>query len=243
MWGSRTKKIHAAVFFIFYTSIFSFFFLFGLLNVFYWTNTFNYFVIKYDFFFCFFKIQVQYFRIYWYGALLTFLVKLPIFPFHIWLPEAHVEAPTIGSVILASILLKIGVYAVIRFLLPFYEYYAHWEFLGVYEIDVHFLRLVLWLSLIYCSIMVLAQVDLKKIIAYSSIIHMSLSMIGLMSATLFGVYGGCLMIFAHAFSSSGLFFVVGMLYTRFGTRLLKYYSGVHIIAPKLSFFAFFFFLI
>lgn len=88
----------------------------------------------------------------------------------------------------------------------------------------------------------MSQVDFKKIIAYSSVIHMSLGMLGLTTGSVFGVYGGYLMIFAHAFSAAGLFFVAGMLYSRFGTRLLKYYSGVHIIAPKLSFFAFFFFL-
>lgn len=242
IWGNRIKKIHAAVFFIFYTSIFSFFFLFGLLCVFYWTNSFNFFVIKYEFFSHYYKIQVQYFRVYWWCALITFIVKLPIFPFHIWLPEAHVEAPTVGSVILASILLKIGVYAIMRFLLPFYHYYAHWTFLGIYEEDLDLLRTILWLSLIYCSIIVLSQVDFKKIIAYSSIIHMSLGMLGLITGSVYGVYGGYLMIFAHAFSAAGLFFVAGMLYSRFGTRLLKYYSGVHLIAPKLSFFAFFFFL-
>lgn len=242
IWGNRLRRTHAAVFFFMYTSILSFLFLIALLFIYYWLHTFDYLYIKHYLFSHIFEINQTQFQLFWLLSIVAFFAKLPIFPFHIWLPEAHVEAPTIGSVILASILLKVGAYAIIRFLLPFY---LAWDISLFGKSFVKYLaviKVLLWVSFLYSTLIVVSQVDLKKIIAYSSIIHMSLCMIGFFSKSIYGVYGGYLMLFAHGFSSAGLFFIAGMLYSRFGTRLLKYYSGVHLIAPKLSFFAFFFFL-
>jgi len=242
IFGNRLRKVHAAVFFIMYTSVLSFFFLLLLLILYYWLGTFDYFLIRSELFVYYFQIMSNKFDVFWCLAIIAFFAKLPIFPFHIWLPEAHVEAPTIGSVILASILLKVGAYAIIRFVLPFANL-SKYRFFGIS--NIHYLVIVktlLWISLFYSTVIVISQVDLKKIIAYSSIIHMSLGMLGFFSHTVYGAYGGYLMLFAHGFSSAGLFFIAGMLYSRFGTRLLKYYSGIHTVAPRLSFFAFFFFL-
>jgi NADH:ubiquinone oxidoreductase subunit 4 (subunit M) len=225
-----------------YTSVLSFILFIALLFIYYWLNTFDYLVIKHYIVLHAFQIDTLHFQLFWTLSIIAFFAKLPIFPFHIWLPEAHVEAPTVGSVILASILLKIGAYAIIRFLLPFQDLVLYNGFSVADGKCFVLIKLILWISLLYTTIIIVSQVDLKKIIAYSSIIHMSLSMIGFFSQSTYGVHGGYLMLFAHGFSSAGLFFIAGMLYSRFGTRLLKYYSGLHLVARYLSFFAVFFFL-
>ena len=143
------------------------------------------------------------------------------------MPEAHAEAPTIGSVILASLLLKLGGYGVIKFLL-----------LGFTIITTqYFISFCLTLGLIssvYASFLAVRQIDLKKIVAYSSIAHMSFTLLGLFSQTLSGISGAVVLMIAHGFVSAALFFLVGMLYYRVHTRLIKYYSGLIILCPQLA---------
>lgn len=157
---------------------------------------------------------------------LGFAVKVPIIPVHIWLPEAHVEAPTPGSVILAGILLKLGSYAMIRLLLGF-----------IYNIsyDVVFFVLVLALvGFLYASMVALSQIDIKKIIAYSSVAHMNFSLFGFLSYSLVGVTGMFFLMFGHAITSGALFLGVGVLYDRYKTRLLFYYNSLVIFMPLFS---------
>jgi NADH-quinone oxidoreductase subunit M len=141
-----------------------------------------------------------------------------MFPFHIWLPEAHVEAPTTGSVLLAGVLLKLGVYGFMR---------VH---LGIcYEASLYFSPLILTLSclgVLLASFAAISQSDLKRLIAYSSVAHMNMLTMGIFSFQLEGLNGAILQCVSHAFVSSGLFFMVGSLYDRYHTKVIYYYGGL-----------------
>jgi len=147
-------------------------------------------------------------------------------PFHIWLPEAHVEAPTAGSVILAGILLKMGTYGLLRFSLSLFP-----------EGSIYFMPVVYTMSIIaviYTSLTTLRQIDLKKIIAYSSVAHMGFVTIGIFSLNLQSLEGSLLIMLSHGFISSGLFLCIGVLYERHHTRLIKYYTGLTQVLPLFS---------
>jgi NADH:ubiquinone oxidoreductase subunit 4 (subunit M) len=147
-------------------------------------------------------------------------------PVHIWLPEAHVEAPTAGSVILAGILLKLGTYGMIRFMLPLFPF-----------ANIFFTPLILSmavLAIIYASLTTIRQIDLKKIIAYSSVAHMNFSILGLFINNNLGLDGALYLMLAHGIVSSGLFLCVGMLYDRYHTRNLLYYGGLSQVMPLFS---------
>lgn len=153
-------------------------------------------------------------------------------PFHIWLPEAHAEAPTAGSVILAGILLKLGGYGFIRFSLPLFPLAS-----------IYFTPLVFTLSLIaiiYASLTTLRQIDLKKIIAYSSVSHMGFVTIGIFSFTNQGLEGSIILMLSHGLVSSALFLCVGILYDRHKTRIIKYFGGLVQVMPIFTIFLLFF---
>jgi len=157
---------------------------------------------------------------------LAFAVKVPLFPFHTWLPDAHVEAPTAGSVILAAVLLKMGAYGYLRFGLPLFP-----------EAAVRFLPYLAGLSLvgvIYGGLMALSQRDIKSLVAYSSVSHMGLVMLAVFSLTFEGTEGGLYQMLNHGLSTGALFLVVGMLYERSHTRLIKDYGGVSRQMPVFS---------
>jgi len=139
------------------------------------------------------------------------------------LPEAHVEAPTVGSVILAGVLLKLGTYGILRFVLPLFVQATYALTPFVYSLCVF--------GIIYTCSSTIRQIDMKKVIAYASISHMGFVTLGLFSSTIEGVVGCIFLMVAHGVVSSGLFFMVGCLYERYGSRLITYYSGLGLVMP------------
>lgn len=167
-----------------------------------------------------------------FAFFLGFAVKIPMFPFHLWLPEAHVEAPTLGSIILAGILLKLGGYGMVRFLLPLFPQALVYVLYPLLTLCV--------LSVLYSAFIGLCQIDMKKIIAYSSVTHMNFAVAGLVTGKYLALQGGVYSMVSHGFISSALFLAVGVLYDRYHTRLLGYYGGIANIMPFFAGFLFFF---
>jgi NADH-quinone oxidoreductase subunit M len=154
----------------------------------------------------------------WLAFFASFAVKMPMWPVHTWLPDAHVEAPTAGSVILAGILLKMGGYGFLRFSLPMFP-----------DASVDFAPLVFALSviaIIYTSLVALMQEDIKKLIAYSSVAHMGFVTMGLFALNRQGIDGAVFQMISHGFVSGALFLCVGVIYDRMHTREIKAYGGL-----------------
>jgi len=156
----------------------------------------------------------------------AFAIKVPLFPFHTWLPDAHVEAPTAGSVLLAGVLLKLGSYGLMRYCMPIFP-----EATLLYQRPVVILALI---SIIYGAAMVMVQTDFKKMVAYSSVSHMGVCVLGLFSLTLAGQQGGLLTMINHGISTGALFVIVGIFYERTHTRDLSLYGGAVAKMPLLG---------
>jgi NADH-quinone oxidoreductase subunit M len=162
----------------------------------------------------------------WIGIFVSMAVKVPMVPFHTWLPDAHVQAPTSGSVILAGILLKVGGYGMIRVLLQILP-----DFSSYYAVYVIYASVI---AIIYGSFVALSQLDMKKMIAYSSVAHMGYVTAGIFSMNNSGLEGALLQMLSHGLISSGLFLVVGMLYDRVHTKEIAAYGGVASKMPLLA---------
>nr|YP_010199702.1 NADH dehydrogenase subunit 4 [Gracilaria domingensis]UAD89610.1 NADH dehydrogenase subunit 4 [Gracilaria domingensis] len=226
IWGSRERKIRAAYQFFLYTLVGSLLMLLALLTIYFEVGTTDLQILWY---YNFSELKQI---IFWLAFFSSFAVKIPMIPFHIWLPEAHAEAPTAGSVILAGILLKMGGYGFLRFSIPMFP-----------EASIYFSPLIFTLSIIailYASLTTLRQIDLKKIIAYSSVSHMGFVTIGIFSLNLQGIEGSILLMVSHGLVSSALFLCVGVLYDRYKTRILKYYGGLMQVMPIFGIFFLFF---
>ena len=168
----------------------------------------------------------------WLAMLASFAVKVPMWPVHTWLPDAHVQAPTAGSVILAGILLKMGAYGFLRFSLPMLPDASH-----------HFTWLVYTLSIIavvYTSLVALVQTDMKKLIAYSSVAHMGFVTIGIFAMNLQGLQGAMIQMISHGLVSGALFLCVGVVYDRMHTREIASYGGVVNVMPRYALYFMFF---
>lgn len=217
IWGSRRRKIRASYLLFFYTLFGSVLMLVAIMSVYAETGTTDYQTLL------LFEFDKNKQLFLWLAFFLSFASKIPMVPVHIWLPEAHVEAPTTGSVILAGILLKMGSYGFIRFSIPLFPYASIYFTPLVYMIAT--------ISIIYTSLTAIRQTDLKRIIAYASIAHMNLIMLGLFSLNIQGIEGSLVQMISHGVVSSALFLCVGVVYDRFHTRLLKYYGGLTLVMP------------
>jgi len=165
---------------------------------------------------------------------ISFSIKIPLFPFHIWLPEAHVEASTEGSVILAGVLLKLGGYAMLRFIVPIFN--------NTCLILLPIIYILCIVGMFYICMITLRQTDLKRIIAYSSIGHMSLVVVSLYTNNIYSLDGSLYVMLSHGLISGALFFCVGYIYEKYKTRQLSYYFDLVQTMPIFSFIFFIFIL-
>nr|AEK01315.1 nad4 [Arabidopsis thaliana] len=219
VWGSRQRKIKAAYQFFLYTLLGSLFMLLAILLILFQTGTTDLQISLTTEF----SERRQIFL--WIASFASFAVKVPMVPVHIWLPEAHVEAPTAGSVILAGIPLKFGTHGFLRFSIPMFPEATLCSTPFIYTLSA--------IAIIYTSLTTSRQIDLKKIIAYSSVAHMNLVTIGMFS-NIQGIGGSILPMLSHGLVPSALFLCVGVLYDRHKTRLVRYYGGLVSTMPNLS---------
>jgi proton-translocating NADH-quinone oxidoreductase chain M len=212
IWGSRERKIRASYFFFLYTLLGSVLMLLGIFYIYFVAGT-----TDYETLLTISLTSIEQ-KFLWLMFFASFATKVPMLPMHIWLPEAHVEAPTAGSVILAGVLLKLGTYGFIRFSFPLFP-----------EASLYFTPLVYSMAamaVVYTSLTAIRQTDLKRIIAYTSVAHMNLVMIGLFSFNVIGLEGAMLQSLSHGFVASALFLVIGVVYDRHHSRMVKYYGGL-----------------
>lgn len=226
IWGSRERKIRAAYFFFLYTLLGSVLMLLSILYIYYQAGSTDYEILLT---FAFSNIEQKFL---WFSFFSSFATKVPMVPVHLWLPEAHVEAPTAGSVILAGVLLKLGTYGFLRFSFPLFPE-ASFYFAPI----VYFLAII---GIVYTSFTAIRQTDFKRIIAYTSVAHMNLVMVGLFSFNTIGLEGAILQSLSHGFVASALFIIIGVVYERHHTRMVKYYGGLVHVMPLYTFIFLFF---
>jgi NADH-quinone oxidoreductase subunit M len=228
VWGGA-KRLYAAIKFFVYTFLGSLLMLVAILVM--------YYVVgretgEYSFSYGHLLENMQYvgeWAFWLFGAFfLAFAIKVPMFPFHTWLPDAHVEAPTPGSVILAGILLKMGTYGFLRFAVPFFPQVA---------LDPTIVTIVVVLSvvgIIYGALVALVQPDFKKLVAYSSVSHLGFVMLGIWALTLQSIQGAIVIMINHGTSTGALFFLAGMMYERRHTREIADFGGIARVVPAFA---------
>lgn len=229
IWGSRRRKIKAGKMLFIYTLLSSMLFLIALFTLYCEIGTTNFFALVT---YCSVALSITKQKFLWVLLFIAFGIKVPLYPLHTWLPEAHVEAPTFGSVILASLLLKTGGYGLFRFVLPLFP-----------QATMYFSPLVFMLALmgvLYAALASIRQIDMKRIIAYLSVSHMNLCVLGQFSETLEGLMGSLLLMAAHGLIAAGFFISVGVIYDRYHTRLIYYYGGLARTMPLFALILFIF---
>ena len=211
IWGG-VRRVYATFKFFLYTLSGSVLMLIAIIYIYIVTGTTD--IVKLDTYLFDYSIQTWL----WLAFFISFEVKIPMFPVHTWLPDAHVEAPTAGSVILAGVLLKMGGYGLLRFSIPLFPVasYVFMDFVFVLSV----------IAIIYTSFIAIAQEDIKKLIAYSSVAHMGFVTMGIFTFTEQGIQGAIFQMLSHGLISSALFLSVGVVYDRMHTREISVYGGV-----------------
>jgi NADH-quinone oxidoreductase subunit M len=229
IWGGK-RRIYAALKFFLYTMVGSLFMLVGIFVIitmykeqfgYYSTSIIDLYQLYIPGGYSFFDLQSLLFI----AFMFAFAIKVPVFPLHTWLPDAHVEAPTGGSVILAGVLLKMGTYAMLRFALPLFP-------LSTYLFSPYLIGLGI-IGIIYGACVAMVQPDLKKLVAYSSVSHLGYCMVGIFALNIMGLSGSLYVMLAHGISTGALFTIVGFLYERTHTREIAHYGGIAKSAPFL----------
>ena len=225
IWGYE-RRIYAAVKFILYTMAGSVLMLVAIIGL-SWihhsaTGSYSFDLLR------LYQLSIPENTQYWMflAFALAFVIKVPLFPFHTWLPDAHVEAPTPGSVILAAVMLKMGAYGLIRFAFPLFPEAALYF--------APYLAILSVIAIVYGALVAMVQPDMKKLVAYSSVSHMGFVVLGIAAMNLQGVQGATFQMLAHGVSTGGLFCIVGMLSDRRHTRLISEYGGIKKIIPRLT---------
>ena len=219
IWGGP-KRVYSAFKFFLYTLLGSVLMLVAIISIYWITGTTDV-VELYEL-----GIDTKYQNLLWLAFFSSFAVKMPMWPVHTWLPDAHVEAPTAGSVILAAILLKMAGYGFLRFSLPMFPLASEYFTPLIFTLSI--------IAIIYTSLVALMQEDMKKLIAYSSVAHMGYVTLGIFTMTKQGVEGSIYQMISHGLISAALFLCVGVLYDRINSRLISSYGGVVNYLPKYS---------
>ena len=219
IWGGP-KRVYSAFKFFLFTLLGSVLMLVAIISIYWITGTSD--VIK----LLDIRIPTEYQYLLWLAFFSSFAVKLPMWPVHTWLPDAHVEAPTAGSVILAAILLKMAGYGFLRFSLGLFPVASDYFTPLIFTLSI--------IAIIYTSLVALMQDDMKKLIAYSSVAHMGFVTIGIFSLTKQGLEGSIIQMISHGLISAALFLCVGVVYDRFHSRMISSYGGLVNIMPKYS---------
>jgi NADH-quinone oxidoreductase subunit M len=224
IWG-YDRRVYAAIKFILYTMAGSVLMLLAILGLAYVhstaTGTYSFDLLD------LYALRVPSHLQFWFflAFALAFAIKVPLFPFHTWLPDAHVEAPTAGSVILAGVLLKMGTYGLVRFAFPLFPDAATFfaPYLGALAV----------VGIVYGALVAMVQPDMKKLVAYSSVSHLGFVVLGIAAMNTQGVQGAVYQMLNHGVSTGGLFLIVGMLSDRRHTRLISEYGGLKKVTPRL----------
>jgi len=221
IWGGSDTRIRAAFLLFLYTLAGSLFMLLAIMVIYYNVGSTDFTMISLS------DISLDSQKLLWLAFFLSFAVKTPLVPFHMWLPRAHAEAPLAGSILLAGLILKLATYGYLRVLINFMPDATSYFSPLVQTIAV--------VTLIYSSLATVRQVDFKALVAYSSIGHMAVVVLGLFSNTIIGIEGAIALSIAHGVISPAMFILVGgVLYDRFHTRVIRYYRGVTVYMPVFS---------
>ena len=220
VWGGP-KRVYASFKFFLYTLLGSVLMLVAIISIYWITGTTDVTQI-YEL-----KIPKEFQYLLWLAFFSSFAVKMPMWPVHTWLPDAHVEAPTPGSVILAAILLKMAGYGFLRFSIGMFPFASQYFTPLIFTLSI--------IAIIYTSFVALMQEDMKKLIAYSSVAHMGFVTLGIFTFTTQGIEGSIFQMISHGLISAALFLCVGVLYDRVHSRLISSYGGIVNILPKYSF--------
>lgn len=221
IWGGSATRVRAAFLLFLYTLFGSLFMLLAFLVIYYNVGSTDFQVVSLS------EINLESQKLLWLAVFISMAIKTPLLPFHVWLPRAHAEAPLAGSVILAGLILKLATYGYMRILIQFLPDATSYFSPLVQTIAV--------ITLIYASLATLRQTDFKALVAYSSIGHMAVVVLGLFSNTIQGIDGALLLSIAHGVVSPALFILVGgVLYDRYHTRTIRYYRGMTAYMPLFS---------